>query len=292
MSRFLPAASPHFQEAIRRLDASGLESPQLEAQLLLAQVLGISRLDLLRGPLSSPTEADWQRFERLVSQREQRFPLAYLRGAQEFYGLPFFVSPSVLIPRPETELLVEFALEALKDVSHPILIDVGTGSGCIAIATAVHLPGLRVLALDRSTEALWIAHKNAVALGVADRVQFASCDLLECVSSQSANLIISNPPYIPTEEIASLQPEVRDYEPWAALDGGEDGFSFHDRLLESARRVLKPGGAIGIEVAQGQAPLLAVRMESTGYDGVERRRDLAGIERIVIGRLFKPPDRT
>jgi release factor glutamine methyltransferase len=286
---FLPTSSPVFQEAIRRLEASGLENPLLEAQLLLAHALGVSRLDLLRGLTAPPTEVEWQRFERLVRQREQRFPLAYLRGTQEFYGLPFSVSPSVLIPRPETELLVEFALtllqEELGDVSHPLLIDVGTGSGCIAIASAAHLLRLRVLALDRSAEALWLAQRNADALGVADHVQFAVCDLLECAASQTAHVIVSNPPYIPTEEIASLQAEVRDYEPRAALDGGMDGFDFHNRLLPSARRVLKPGGALGIEVAQGQASFLAERMKQAGFVDVTQRRDLAGIERIVTGRL-------
>lgn len=276
MHRLLAAAT-------QRLEDAGIETPRLEARLLLAQALGVTALDILRGLGRELTPAEAERFEALLAQREQRMPLAYLRGTQEFYGLTFEVGPAVLIPRPETELLVDLAVEQLQACADAILIDVGTGSGCIAVSAAVYLPQVRVLALDLSVEALAVAQRNAARHRVAERILFARGDLLDPVASQSVGMILANPPYVPTEELSALQPEVRDYEPRLALDGGAGGTVLHDRLIAGARRVLRPGGQIGLEVALGQAPQVAARLAEAGFEDVERRRDLAGIERLVIG---------
>jgi release factor glutamine methyltransferase len=276
-------------DAAHRLEAAGVERPVFEAQLLLVLALGVTRLDVLRGPIRKVTEEEARRFEALVEERVRRIPLAYLRGTQEFYSLDFEVTPAVLVPRPETELLVEFAVEKLRSLTTPdsrlpTLIDVGTGSGCIAVAAAVHLPAARVVALDLSSEALATALRNAKRHNVEERVRFVRTDLLSGIVSQSAEMILSNPPYIPSAEVPGLPPEVRDFEPRVAVDGGADGFAFHRGLIAGARRVLKPGGWLGLEVALGQASLVAVRLVEAGFTDVETRKDLAGIERMVAGR--------
>lgn len=294
--------------AAQKLEAAGVESPRLEARLLLAQALGVSSVELLRGLGREPTDAEIRRFEGLLGERARRVPLAYLRGTQEFYGLTFEVTPATLIPRPETELLVEYVLEKALGVrssgvgkesqcltpnapegeraqrSVRTLIDVGTGSGCIAVAVAVHAPAMRVVAVDISAEALAVARRNAARHHVAGRVQFIRGELLDSVASQCAEIIVSNPPYIPTKEIETLQPEVRDYEPRIALDGGPDGLRLYRRLFAGARRTLRPGGWLAVEVGFGQAEAVAERMALVGFEEIERRRDLVGIERVVAGR--------
>ncbi|HZO88752.1 MAG TPA: HemK/PrmC family methyltransferase [Chthonomonadaceae bacterium] len=340
--------------AARRLEAAGVESPRFEAQLLLAMALGVTRSAVLAGlhPRLTPPQA--QELERLVRERERRVPLAYLRGTQEFYGLTFLVSPAVLIPRPETELLVEFALEKLASCSrkvgassrsgpHPLppsptlrergngeagslpslvgsqggganrcspdpgsggrglgqtrrkeagglgptLADVGTGSGCIAIATLAHCLPARAVAFDISADALALARQNAALHNVADRLRFARANLLTGAASERFDFVVSNPPYIPTAEVAALQPEVRAYEPHIALDGGPDGMQFQRGLAQGALRALKPGGWLAVEVALGQAEAVASLLRSAGFLEVSARRDLAGIERLVCGQ--KPP---
>jgi len=279
-----PTPSAHLDTATRRLAEAGLETPHLEARLLLAHALGVAPVDILRGLDRKLTLAEVHRFEALVSERIRRVPLAYLRGTQEFYGLTFEVNPAVLIPRPETELLVEFAVEQLGNRPGALLIDVGTGSGCIAVAAAVHLPHARLIALDISADALAVAKRNAKRHNVEEQILFARGNLLNAVRAQSAEMILSNPPYIPTEQIATLQPEIREFEPRAAVDGGADGLVLHNDLIAGARYALRPGGWIGLEVALGQAPAVAARLAEAGFQAVERRKDLAGIERMVMGR--------
>jgi release factor glutamine methyltransferase len=286
MTEEATGVTPHslLSAAIRRLEAAGVETPRLEAQLLLAHALCVSRLDILRGLDRTPTVEEIQAFEQLIAQREKRVPLAYLRGTQAFYGLDFEVSPAVLIPRPETELLVEFAIEKLRNTPGATLVDVGTGSGCIAVAAAVHLPEVRLLALDLSPDALALARRNARRHQVEKRVRFVQANLLEGVSAGRVEMIVSNPPYVTTAEVETLQPEVRDYEPRLALDGGVDGLVFQRGLIARARRVLRPGGWLGLEVALGQADAVAARLREAGFSAVETRRDLAGIERVVLAQ--------
>jgi len=272
------------EEAIRRLTAAGIDFARMEAQLLLAQVMHINRAAVIAGIFPEPTLEQRAEFERLVAEREKRIPLAYLRGTQDFYGLTFRVSPAVLIPRPETELLVEFALSVLSIHDAPIIADVGTGSGCIPIALLANCPAARGVAFDISPEALAVASENARANGVAARLRFVQGDLLTG-AGYGFDVVISNPPYISSNEIATLQPEVRDYEPRLALDGGGDGLTAFRRIITDAKRVLKPNGWLAMEAAQGQTATVAQLLQEAGYSNVETRPDLAGIERIAIGRL-------
>jgi len=272
------------EEAIRRLTAAGIDFARMEAQLLLAQVMHINRAAVIAGIFPEPTLEQRAEFERLVAEREKRIPLAYLRGTQDFYGLTFRVSPAVLIPRPETELLVEFALSVLSIHDAPIIADVGTGSGCIPIALLANCPAARGVAFDISPNALAIASENARANGVAARLRFVQGDLLTG-AGYGFDVVISNPPYISSNEIATLQPEVRDYEPRLALDGGGDGLTAFRRIITDAKRVLKPNGWLAMEAAQGQTATVAQLLQEAGYSNVETRPDLAGIERIAIGRL-------
>ncbi|HXG23708.1 MAG TPA: peptide chain release factor N(5)-glutamine methyltransferase, partial [Chthonomonadales bacterium] len=211
-------------------------------------------------------------------------PLAYLLGTKEFYGLPFTVTPATLIPRPETELLVDFAIEMLQIHPQPHIVDIGTGSGCIAVAMAVHLPRARIIATDISAEALAMAKSNAERHNVSKQILFVRGNLLDCLAEQSADLILANPPYIPAREISSLQPEVRDYEPRIALDAGVDGMAFHRAIIAEACRVLAPGGWLALEVALGQAPAVAETMRACGLFEISCRKDLAKVERVVVGR--------
>ena len=274
--------------AARELAGCGVESARLEAQLLLALTLGATRTAVVAGLHRPLDSADRARFEALVAARCARTPLAYLRGTQEFYGLEFEVGPAVLIPRPETEMLVDFAREALTSAGavgqRPMVADVGTGSGCIAVAVLHHAPAARGLALDISPSALTVARGNAARHAVISRLGFVRSDLLSGVASGSLNLVLSNPPYIPTGGLAGLQPEVRDAEPRSALDGGPDGLEFYRRLAPQARRCLTAGGSVAVEVGQGQAPGVADIFECAGLTDIDLRRDLAGIERVVIGR--------
>lgn len=284
------------RDAERRLEAEGVEAPRFEAQLLLALALGVTRTSVVAGTHGDPTPRQIEAFEQMVRQREQRVPLAYLRGTQEFYGLTFAVGPAVLIPRPETEMLVEFALEALEAEAAPselggggsrdpiVLADVGTGSGCILVAALAHRPDVRGVGIDVSAGALEIARRNAFTNNVGASARFVRAGMLACAPAACFDVIVSNPPYIPSAEIETLQPEVRDYEPRLALDGGEDGLAFQRELAHGAMRTLKPDGRLAVELAMGQAPRVAALFVEAGLTDVEPRRDLAGIERIVSGR--------
>ena len=279
--------------AATRLAECGVESPRLEAQLLLALALGITRTAVVAGLFDPPAQEQAQSFSRLVNSRCRHIPLAYLRGTQEFYGLEFAVGPVVLIPRPETEMLVDFAREILAlemsskgstSSACPVIADVGTGSGCIAIAALAYCPVARGIALDLSEGALEVARGNAARQGVIERLRFLRGSLLAGAGPARFDLILSNPPYIPSSQIAGLQPEVRDSEPRLALDGGPSGLDPYRELAPAARRSLKPGGTIAVEVGMGQAPEVAAIFGAARLTQIEIRRDLAGIERVVTGR--------
>jgi release factor glutamine methyltransferase len=274
--------SERLQAAMGRLMKAGVETPRLEAQLLLAQALGVTRTSIVAGIFREPDGAQLSEFERLVQARESRTPLAYLRGTQEFFGLTFRVGPEVLIPRPETEMLVEFALENLAMAG--TLADVGTGSGCILAASLTHAPQARGVGFDLSAGALDVARYNIRQNEVAERTRLVRGDLLTGAGAESFDVIVSNPPYIPSLEIETLAPEVRDAEPRLALDGGADGLECYRRLAVQALRALKTGGWLAVEVGMGQAPDVAALWQAAGWHEVEARRDLAGIERVVCGR--------
>jgi release factor glutamine methyltransferase len=262
----------------RELDESGVPSPRVDAEHLVAHVLGISRADLYStaGPLS-PDDQD--RLRPLVARRRSREPLAYILGEWGFRRLTLKVDGRVLIPRPETEVLVERCLARLEGLREPRVLDVGVGSGAIALAIAEEHPRARVLAVDRSTAALEVARENVVARSVNGRVELRRADFLAGVAGPF-DLVVSNPPYVSPEEYETLQPEIRLYEPREALVGEGIGA----RIAREARSVLERGGWLVLECGDGRGGALAQELAELGYLNVMKTHDLAERERIVEGR--------
>jgi release factor glutamine methyltransferase len=269
-----------------RLGAAGIAAADLEARVLLERAADIDRAALLarlREPLDTCAV---ERYQRLLERRSRRVPLAYLTGEREFWSLRLAVDARVLVPRPETETLVEAALARLGPAAR--VADVGTGSGAVAIALAVERPGAAVWAVDRCAAALAAARANAAAHGVAARIVFLEGDLASPLEPLGASLdaVVANLPYIPSGEIALLQPEVRDHEPRIALDGGPDGLALISRLVAQTPRVVQGGGWLLLEVGAGQAPAVSALVRATAaFASVETLGDLAGIGRVVAARL-------
>jgi release factor glutamine methyltransferase len=235
------------------LKKKGSESPRLDSEVLLAHVLDWPRVQLYTHYEDEVGERARTAFRDLVRRRSEGAPVAYLVGRKEFYSLALNVSPAVLIPRPDSEFVVVAFLALLKDRPSPLAVDVGTGSGCLALACAHHHKTARFLATDISPDALKVASGNAEKLGLADRIDFREGDLLAPVAPEGPfDAIVSNPPYIPTDVIATLEPGVRDYEPHRALDGGPDGLRVVSRLVADAIPLLKPGGHLILEIGSDQ----------------------------------------
>jgi len=268
-----------------RLAAAGIETAELEARLLLAHATGLSQVSLIARGRDAVDAAAAGRFAELLHQRSRRVPLAHLTGEREFWSLRLLVDRRVLVPRPETETLVEAALERLRPGAR--VADIGTGSGAVAIALAVELRDGEFFAVDRSADALQVARANAAAYGVSERIRFLEGDLLAPLAERPPELdaIVANLPYVPTGELDGLQPEVRDHEPRLALDGGPDGLALIGRVVAGAPPLLRTGGWLLLEVGAGQAPLVREILERAGgYEQTATRRDLAGIERVVAAR--------
>jgi release factor glutamine methyltransferase len=235
------------------LKRRGSESPRLDAEVLLAQVLGWDRVKLYTHYDTEVGEEPRSAYRDLVRRRALGTPVAYLVGRKEFYSLTLAVTPAVLIPRPDSEFVVVEFLAVMQPVADPLAVDVGTGSGCLALACAQHHKTARFLAIDSSSAALDVARKNADALGLAGRVSFFQGDLLDPVAALGPfDAIVSNPPYIPTAVIPTLEPGVRDHEPQEALDGGSDGLRVVARLIDQAASLLKPGGHLIVEIGTAQ----------------------------------------
>jgi release factor glutamine methyltransferase len=268
-----------------RLACAGIETARLEACLLYEHAAGCDRAALLARGREPVDAAAAPRYERLLAERSRRIPLAYLTGEREFWSLRLQVDPRVLVPRPETETLVEAALERVGPAAR--VADVGTGSGAVVIALARERRDGAFVATDRSAAALEVARANAAEHGVAPRIAFLHGDLLAPLAALTAPLdaLVANLPYIPTADLAGLQPEVRDFEPRAALDGGPDGLELIGALIAGARPLLRRGGWLLLEIGAGQADAVRRLLCGTGrFDEVSTRRDLAGIERVVAGR--------
>ena len=277
-------------EAARKLYDAGIDTAEWDAERLLRHVLGWDRAALLASP-AEPVGSDAERaFHGLVAERARRIPLQHLTGTQAFWKQEFRVTPDVLIPRPETELLVEAALGLLRRTERPVIVEVGTGSGCIALALAAEREDAELHATDLSEAALAVAQDNARRLGLERRVSFRRGDLLEPVAAAvrgRAHLVVSNPPYVDSAERDTLAPEVRDHEPALALFPPGDALSVYRRLVPAAAEVLAPSGALAVEIAPALDRAVAGLLADAGFDAIEVRPDLAARPRVVIGR--RPP---
>ena len=256
----------------------------LDAEVLARQVLGWDRARFLTDRDEIATSMFLLRYEPLVARRERREPVSYILGTREFWGLPFEVGPDVLIPRQETEFIIEETLALAGKDGHPLIVDVGTGSGCIAISLALEIPGARVIATDLSRHALGVARRNAARHDVSNRITFVETSFLDDVEAP-VDIIVSNPPYVPSVSERGLTPEVRDYEPSVALFGGEDGLEGLRSVLEGAATRLAPGGWLVMEFGCGQddgVTDLVSRVDE--LEVVKIRHDLQDIPRTVVCR--------
>ncbi|GAC1415211.1 MAG: peptide chain release factor N(5)-glutamine methyltransferase [Acidobacteriaceae bacterium] len=262
-----------------------------DAALLLRSAAEVSRAQLLGWPERSLTPVQEESYRRAIARRKACEPVQYITGEQEFYGLSLGVAPGVLIPRPETEVLVESVLAALRPSSSTgnalRILDVGTGSGAIALALASELPVAELTAVDISAAALAIARGNAAKLGLTSRMRFVTSDLLDALSATELfDVVVSNPPYVPSGDRAAMHPQVREYEPPGALFAGESGLNVYQRLIPAARSRLRPRGLFAAEIGFGQRDFLEGLLAD--WDEVTFVDDLQGIARVVMAR--RPPD--
>ncbi len=313
MTTALTAATPRglLAEGARRLAEAGLPTARQDAEWLLASVLRVERLVLYLEPERTLDEAASGRFWALVARRVDHEPLQHLLGYEDFRGLRLRVTPDVLIPRPETEGLVAWALELIAisggpemapalpqsadtpggTNSRPLVADIGVGSGAIACALATERPDAQVLATELSPAALAVAEQNVRALGLADRVRLRAGDLLEPLAAEQGrlDLIVANAPYLPSGMLPSLPREVFGFEPRQALDGGPDGMAVIRRLLAAAPAALRPGGWLVLEIGEDQTAPLAAFMATRGFVEVGARKDLRGVTRYLAGRTPAGP---
>lgn len=281
---------------VERLAAAGVDSPRLDAEVLLAHCLEMTREQLVIAGDLPLTLAAARGFEILLGRRLQREPIAYITGKQEFWSLDFLVTPDVLIPRPETERLIEAALLLGAEMaSHQPLrvLDIGTGSGAIAVSLAKEMPTALIYATDISPAALAVARRNALRHRVADRMRFFCGDMLAALGEKIArfDLLVSNPPYIRRAEIDTLEPEVRDWEPRGALDGGADGLNFYRLIAAQAWRYLNSNGAVVLEIdAAVGFEVAALFQQAERYREVAILQDYSGRDRVVVAKTAAWPN--
>jgi len=263
-----------------------IPSPRLDAEVLLAHLLRVDRVRLLVDADRPLAPSELARYKEMIQRRRRAEPVAYIVGTREFYGLPFKVDPRVLVPRPDTETLVDVALDRTGEAHlYGEALDLCTGSGCVALAFARKRPTWRVTGADVSGDAIALARENAERLGAGPGVHFVVSDLdLALPGDAHFDLVTANPPYIPTGELTELIADVRDHEPHLALDGGPDGLGVERRVVSVAWERLRPRGILAVEVGHDQAGRVADLLSSAGFADVERRRDYGGIERVVSGR--------
>ena len=272
--------------ASERLSAAQIDNPRLDSEILLAHVLNCRRLSLYVDSQRILPTNSILKFNELINQRLNGLPVAYIVGSKDFFGLNFAVNQNVLIPRPETEILAEYVGEYLRGLDCDVnFADLGTGSGAIAISILKFVKNSRAAAVDISAEALEVAKFNASKFYVEDRIKFYCGDLFAPLKGQKFNSIVSNPPYIPISELKTLQAEVK-REPQAALDGGDDGLSFYRRILSDAPRFLLSGGLLAVEIGINQASAVKNLFTQANFAEITILNDLAGLERVVAGRLL------
>ncbi|MBE7021798.1 MAG: peptide chain release factor N(5)-glutamine methyltransferase [Ruminococcaceae bacterium] len=274
------------QEACRQLAAAGITSARLDSEVLLSFLLKKERLYLLLHKHDALGEDTLSDYEALIKRRAAGEPVAYLVGEKEFMSLPFAVRPGILIPRPDTETLVESVIARYQTAGKISVLDLCTGSGAIAVSLAYYLPQSHVTACDISELCVETTRENACKNGVSDRVLVVLADVLGSLPfCERFDCVVSNPPYIPTQALAGLERDVRDFEPTVALDGGVDGLLFYRRLSKLAPQLLKPGGLLALEVGHDQAESVCALLVKAGFSGIETLQDLAGISRVVCGVL-------
>ncbi|MDL2226734.1 peptide chain release factor N(5)-glutamine methyltransferase [Deltaproteobacteria bacterium OttesenSCG-928-M10] len=268
------------------LGQKGSSTPRLDAELLLARVLAMSKVQLYVNFEREMSPEELNQYRELVRRRAKHEPVAYILGRKEFYSLPFKTTPAALIPRPETEHLVDAAVRLVKDAwpdgPEINIADIGCGSGAIGLALAKTLPKAKISAVDISPEALSLAGENAAALGLSERVEFLAGDLLAPLAGRTFHLICANLPYIPSAEMAGLMPDVGLHEPRLALDGGPAGLTPIEKLLQNARPHLIDGGRILLEIWPDSLPQLEEMVQALGFTVIDIIRDLAGFQRIVV----------
>ncbi len=275
--------------AVDRLEAADVGSPRMNAEVLLMFVLGVNRAYLYAHPERELTPEEETRYNEVLAQRSTGMPSQYITGHQEFWGLDFVVSPAVLIPRPETEHLVETVLELARGMDHPKLVDVGTGSGCIALALAHELEAAEVHAVDLSADALEIARANAARLQLDERVRLLQSNVLEAlVDVSDFDFVVSNPPYVGFDEVDKVQKSVRDFEPQVAVFAGEQGLNVIRPLVEQAYSALKPGGWLALEIGYSMSDAVMHLLSPTRWEDVRVVPDLQGIPRVVAARRALP----
>lgn len=292
----LPEVDQAFREAWNRLEQAGIDSARMDARLLLGHVLGggAERVLAEKGRTLTPDEA--QAFERLLSRRLSREPISYILGRREFWSLDFKVTPATLTPRPDTETLVEAVLE---HASVPVadVLDLGTGSGCIVLALLSEWRDARGVGVDASADALAVARENAASLAqsgsiLADHARFVLADWTEPDWARDVggpfDVVVSNPPYIPAGDMDGLDEDVRGFEPLTALVGGLDGLDAYRAIVKNVQGMVRSNGILAFEVGIGQADDVASILASAGYNVLEKRKDLAGIARVVVARNEMP----
>ena len=281
----MPNIAENLKKASRILDESGISESRREAASLLALALKKDKIFLTAHDDYLLSDEEEKLFEDFLQRRANREPLQYIRGTQEFFGLDFTVTPDVLIPRPETELIVENAIEILKDFENPKFCEVGIGSGCISISILHEIKNSSAIGLDISENALKIAQINAERNSVAERLKLEISDIFEILKNENFDLIVSNPPYISREDVNNLQAEVKDFEPLTALTDGRDGLSIIKKIILDAPKFLRGGGYLLMEIGFAQSEKVSRMFDKNVWQSVEFVKDLQGIPRMVKAQI-------
>lgn len=267
--------------ARKRLEAAGIDSPAIDARLLLEVAAGVSRTDIVTDPYRELTAEQDADFNAFLARREKREPVSHIVGRKGFWKIMLDVNAHVLTPRPDTEVIVDLVLAAYPERQPFTFIDLGIGSGAIALAILAERPAAKALGVDVSEEALAVARENAANLGLAGKLALLRGDWTQGLADASFDLVVSNPPYIATDEIDTLDPEVRDHEPRLALDGGPDGLDAYRILAPEALRLLRPDGLLAFEIGHTQANDVVAILKDAGAEDIRVHRDLAHRDRVV-----------